>query len=159
MTLTIPQAGLTKEDTSLDWGFGNNALRLNYNLNANKYRDGVNYYGSTSLLTNIDEWVARGSASLSQDDSSVAMFTVSKALLELQSDIVIGKTSVSSGDLGGLSTYGMTLSSNNTMRRQMSGYTPVFSGVATSTARVTLRQGNTTLYSELVPPGRLKLMM
>ncbi|EJD6083047.1 fimbria/pilus outer membrane usher protein [Providencia alcalifaciens] len=157
LTLTIPQAGLTKEDTSLDWGFGNNALRLNYNLNANKYRDGVNYYGSTSLLANIDEWVARGSASLSQDDSSVAMFTVSKALLELQSDIVIGKTSVSSGDLGGLSTYGMTLSSNNTMRRQMSGYTPVFSGVATSTARVTLRQGNTTLYSELVPPGPFEI--
>ncbi|WP_272662700.1 fimbria/pilus outer membrane usher protein [Providencia sp. PROV111] len=157
LTLTIPQAGLTKEDTSMDWGFGNNALRLNYNVNANKYRDGVNYYGSTSLLANVGEWVARGSASLSQDDSSIAMFTVSKALLALQSDIVLGKTSVSSGDLGGLSTYGMTLSSNNAMRRQLSGYMPVFSGVATSTARVTLRQGNTTLYSELVPPGPFEI--
>lgn len=153
LTLTLPQAGLTKEDTSLDWGFGNNALRLNYNANANKYQNGVNYFGSTSLLGNVGEWVAHGSASLSQDDSSISVFTLSKALLALQSDIVLGKVSVTSGDLGGLSSYGMTLSSNNAMRRQMRGYTPVFSGVATSTARVTLRQGSTTLYSELMPPG------
>jgi len=153
LTLTIPQAGLTKEDTSLDWGFGSNALRLNYNANANKYQNGVSYFGSTSLLTNVGEWVAHGSASLSQDDSSIAVFTLSKALLALQSDMVLGKVSVASGDLGGLSSYGMTLSSNNAMRRQMRGYTPVFSGVATSTARVTLRQGSTTLYSELMPPG------
>lgn len=94
-----------------------------------------------------------GSASVSQGDSSIDAFTLSKALLDLQSDIVLGKTSVSSGDLGGLSTYGITLASNNAMGRQTRGYTPLFSGVATSTARVTLHQGNTTLYSELVAPG------
>lgn len=153
LLLTIPQAGLTKADESLDWEFGNNALRLNYNINANKYRNDVSYFGSTSLLANIGEWVANGSASVTKNNASLSFFTVSKALLSLQADIILGKTSVSAGELGGLSTYGATLSSNNSMRRQMQGYTPVFSGVATGSARVTLQQGNTVLYSELVPPG------
>ncbi|MEY1543541.1 fimbria/pilus outer membrane usher protein, partial [Providencia rettgeri] len=140
-------------DESLGWEFGNNALRLNYNANANKNTDGVDYYGSGSLLANVGEWIARGSASLTQEEQSISVFTVSKAILALQADLLLGKTSVSSGELGGLSTYGMTLSSNASMRRQTQGYTPVFSGTASSNARVTLRQGNTVLYSEVVPPG------
>lgn len=153
LNLTLPQAGLTKADDSLGWEFGNNALRLNYNANANKTTDDVNYYGSGSLLANVGEWIARGSASLTQDEQSISVFTVSKAILTLQADLLLGKTSVSSGELGGLSTYGMTLSSNQSMRRQTQGYTPVFSGTASSNARVTLRQGNTVLYSEMIPPG------
>jgi outer membrane usher protein len=153
LLLTIPQAGLAPRDTAQNWEFGNNALRLNYNANANKYRDNVAYYGATSLLANIGEWTARGSASLTQQESSIAVFNASKALLAWQSDITLGKNAVSNGELGGLSTYGATLGSNGAMRRQMRGYTPVFSGVAASTARVTLRQGNTTLYSGIVPPG------
>lgn len=153
LSLTIPQAGLAPTDSLQNWEFGNDALRLNYNVNANKSRNNVDYYGATSLLANIGEWTARGSASLTQKTSSVSVFSASKALLAWQSDITLGKTSVSSGDLGGLSTYGATLSSNGGMRRQMRGYTPVFSGMAASTARVTLRQGNTILYSGIVPPG------
>nr|ALG88444.1 Heat shock protein E [Pectobacterium carotovorum] len=153
LNLTLPQAGLTKADESLGWEFGDSAVRLNYNANANKTTDGVDYYGSGSLLANLGEWIARGSASLTQDEQSISVFTVSKAILALQADLVLGKTSVSSGELGGLSTYGMTLSSNQSMRRQTQGYTPVFSGTASSNARVTLRQGNTVLYSEMLPPG------
>lgn len=153
LNLTLPQAGLTKADESIGWEFGHNALRLNYNANANKNAEGVDYYGSGSLLANVGEWIARGSASLTQDEQSISVFTVSKAILALQADLLLGKTVVSSGELGGLSTYGMTLSSNASMRRQTQGYTPVFSGTAGSNARVTLRQGNTVLYSEVVPPG------
>lgn len=153
INLTLPQAGLTKADDSLGWEFGNNALRFNYNANANKTTDGVDYYGAGSLLANIGEWIVHGSASLTQDDQSISVFTASKAVLSLQADLVLGKTSVSSGALGGLSTYGVTLSSNQSMRRQTQGYTPVFSGSASGNARVTLRQGNTVLYSEMVPPG------
>jgi len=153
LTLTLPPAGLTKADSKPGWQYGNNALRLNYNANANKYQNGTSYFGSTSLLANAGEWVIRGNASVSQGDSSIDAFTLSKALLDLQSDMILGKTTVSSGDLGGLSTYGVTLASNNAMGRQTRGYTPLFSGIATSTARVTLQQGNTTLYSELVAPG------
>lgn len=153
LNLTLPQAGLTKVDDSQEWEFGNNALRLNYNVNANKTTDGVDYYGSGSLLANVGEWIARGNASLTQDEQSISVFTVSKAILALQADLLLGKMSVSSGELSGLSTYGMTLRSNQSMRRQTQGYTPVFSGSASSNARVTLRQGNTVLYSEMVPPG------
>jgi outer membrane usher protein FimD/PapC len=153
LSLTIPQAGLSPADKLQDWEFGNDALHLNYNANANKSRDTEDFYGATSLLANVGEWVARGSATLTQKESSLAVFSASKALLAWQSDITVGKTSVSSGDLGGISTYGASLSSNNAMRRQMRGYTPVFSGVAASTARVTLHQGNATLYSDIVPPG------
>lgn len=157
LNLSLPQAGLTKADDALSWEFGNNALRLNYNANANKTTEGVDYYGSGSLLANLGEWLARGSATLTQDDATISVFTVSKAILSLQADMVLGKTSVSSGELGGLSTYGMTLSSNASMRRQTQGYMPVFSGTATSNARVTLRQGSTVLYSEIVPPGPFEI--
>lgn len=157
LSLTIPQAGLAPPDSVQNWEFGNNALRLNYNINANRSLDNIDYYGGTSLLANLGEWTAQGSASLTQQDSSVEVFSASKALLAWQADITVGKTGVSSGDLGGLSTYGATLSSNGAMRRQMRGYTPVFSGVAASTARVTLQQGNTTLYSGIVPPGPFRI--
>lgn len=153
LNLAIPQAGLAKAGDALDWEFGNSALRMNYNANANKNQDGVDYYGSGSLLANVGEWIVNGSASLTQEEQTVSIFTLSKALLSLQADLVMGKTGVSSGELGGLSTYGLTLSSNQSMRRQTRGYTPVFSGTAQGHARVTLRQGNTILYSEMVPPG------
>ncbi|MEM8183458.1 fimbria/pilus outer membrane usher protein [Morganella morganii subsp. sibonii] len=157
LSLMLPQAGLTKADDSLGWEFGNSALRLNYNANANKTTDSVSYYGSGGLIANLGEWVARGSASLTQNEQSISVFTVSKAILALGADLQLGKTSVSSGELGGLSTYGMTLSSNKSMRRQSQGYTPVFSGSAGSNARVTLRQGSTILYSEIVPPGPFEI--
>ncbi|MGG4608569.1 fimbria/pilus outer membrane usher protein [Providencia sp. Me31A] len=153
LSLAIPQAGLAKMGEGLDWEFGNNAVRMNYNANANKNQEGMNYYGSGSLITNIADWIVNGSASLTQDDQTLSVLTASKAILPLQADLVVGKTSVSSGELGGLSTYGFTLSSNQSMRRQTQGYTPVFSGTARSYARVTLRQGNAILYSEMVPPG------
>lgn len=153
LSLRLPQAGLTKADTALGWEFGDNALRLNYNANANKSTDGVDYYGAGSLLGNVGSWLVRGSATLTQDEQSLSVFTLSRALLPLQADMVLGKTAVSSGELGGLSTYGVTLSSNAAMRRQTQGYRPVFSGTASSNARVSLRQGTTVLYSEMVPPG------
>lgn len=153
LNLTLPQAGLAKAGDALDWEFGNSAMRMNYNANANKNQDGVDYYGSGSLLANVGEWIVNGSASLTQDDQTVSVFTASKAILSLQADLVMGKTGVSSGELGGLSTYGLTLSSNPSMRSQTQGYTPVFSGTAQGHARVTLRQGSTILYSEMVPPG------
>lgn len=157
LNLTLPQAGLTKADESLDWAFGNSAMRVNYNANANKTTEGLDYYGSGSLQANVGEWVARGSASLTQDEQTLSVFTASKAILALQADLLVGKTSVSSGELGGLSTYGLTLSSNQSMRRQTQGYTPVFSGTASSNARITLRQGTTVLYSGLVPPGPFEI--
>ena len=157
LNLTIPQAGLAKADESLGWEFGKSAVRLNYNVNANKTTDGMDYYGSGALLTNLGEWIARGSASLTKNEQSISVFTLSKAILSLQADIVLGKTAVSTGELGSLSTYGFTLSSNQSMRRQTQGYTPVFSGVANSNSRVTLRQGNTVLYSEMIPPGPFEI--
>lgn len=157
LALTLPQAGLTKADDSLGWEFGNSALRLNYNANANKTTDGVDYYGSGSLSANVGEWIAHGSATLTQHEQSVSIFTLSKAILSLQADLLLGKTGVSSGELGGLSTYGMILNSNSSMRRQTKGYTPVFSGTASSNARVTLRQGNSILYSEMVPAGPFEI--
>lgn len=153
LTLRLPKTKLNQTDNSLDWRFGHNALRLNYTANANKYQRGTDYFGATALLANIGEWVMQGSASLSKNSSAIENVTLSKALLSWQSDVELGKTTIGSGDLGGLPSYGITLSSNQAMRRQTLGYAPIFSGVATSAARVTLRQGTTLLYSELVAPG------
>ena len=136
---------------------GNSAFRVNYNLNGNTGRNNSSAYGSADLKANLGRWVVSSSASGTYGDdsssASIAMFTASRAIQPLDADLLLGKTSVGSGLLGSTGTYGATLARNNSMRPGNLGYSPVFSGIANGNARVTLVQGNNTLYSQMVPPG------
>lgn len=157
LALTLPQQGLAERAENVAWDYGTSALRVNYNLNASKGQNNNTGFGSADLKANVGHWVVSSTASGSTGDggnsASIAMFTASRAIQALNADLVLGKTQVGDGLLGSTGTYGATLTHNNSMRPGELGYRPVFSGIASGYARVTLTQGKNTLYSEMVPPG------
>lgn len=157
LSLSIPQAGLAAQPEHVEWDYGNNALRMNYDFNSSHGRNNNTSFGSVDLKANAGRWVVNSSASGSVGDggqnATIAMFTASRALQPLDADLLLGKTSVGNGLLGHTGTYGLTLTRNNSMRPGHLGYTPVFSGIARGSARVTLVQGSNTLYSQMMPPG------
>lgn len=157
LELSIPQLGLMARPENVEWNYGNTAMRINYNINSNKGRNNSSSFGSADMKANIGNWVLNSSASGTTGDSgnsaTIAMFTASRALQTLNADLLLGKTNVGDGLLGSTGTYGITLTRNNSMRPGNIGYSPVFSGIANSSARVTLVQGNNTLYSQMLPPG------
>lgn len=157
LALSLPQRALAAKPEAVEWEYGNAAMRINYNLNSNRGRYDTMTFGSANMKANAGRWVVSSSASGSTGNSgstgSVAMFTASRAIQGIEADLLVGKTSVGVGLLGSSGVWGTTLTHNNSMRPGNIGYTPVFSGTANASARVTLRQGNNTLYSEMVPPG------
>lgn len=157
LSLSVPQAGLAAQPEHVEWDYGNNALRMNYNLNSSQGRNNNTSFGSVDLKANAGRWVVNSSASGAVGDggqnANIAMFTASRAIQPLDADLLLGKTSVGDGLLGHTGTYGLTLTRNNSMRPGNLGYTPVFSGIARGSARVTLVQGSNTLYSQMMPPG------
>lgn len=158
LNFKMPQKGFNRKvDIPQDWNYGMPAARINYNVNANVNDIGTSVYSSMGVTGNLGKWVATTSVSLSQDNIDVPMITATRALYDLKSDLSIGKTFVSNSLVGGASLFGVSLSSNSSMKPNDLGYTPVFSGVAKSDARVTLTQNGSVIYSEMVPPGPFEI--
>lgn len=157
LSLIIPQQGLSSEPEDSEWDHGTTALRINYNLNGSGSNNGSGSgFWSTQLLGNAGAWAVTSSASgkldAAQNDAQISMFTATRAIRPLQSDLSVGKSYVGGDMFGSVGTYGASLSHNPQMVNNI-GYTPLFSGIANTYARVSLVQAGTTLYSEMVPPG------
>lgn len=154
----IPQKGLAKKaQKNQDWNYGMSAVRLNYNANANVNDVGTTVYSSAGVKVNVGHWVATTSIGISGDSVDIPMVTATRALHGLKADLTLGKTSVGNSLVGGASLLGIGIASNSSMLAKDVGYTPLFSGVANSHARVTLSQNGSTIYSEMVPPGPFEI--
>ncbi|QUM88180.1 PefC/AfrB family outer membrane usher protein [Moritella sp. 36] len=154
----LPQAGLLRQTKALQgWDYGMNAVRLNYNANVNANDVDVNTYGGFGMVVNAGEWVANSSVSATESDVDVSMVTATRALHDLKADLTIGKTFVSNSLVGGASLLGLGVTSNSSMLPNDIGYTPKFSGFASTNARVTLIQNDKVVHSEMVPPGPFKI--
>ncbi|EEE9969147.1 F4 (K88) fimbrial usher FaeD [Salmonella enterica subsp. enterica serovar Nigeria] len=158
LALSIPQKGLVKMPENVEWDYGTSAFRVNYNANANTGRNNTSAFGSADLKANIGHWVVSSSATASGSNSrdssaTINMFTATRAIRSLSADLAVGKTSTGDSLLGSTGTYGVALSRNNSMKPGNLGYTPVFSGIADGTSRVTLTQNGRLLHSEMVPAG------
>ncbi|WP_341486680.1 fimbria/pilus outer membrane usher protein (plasmid) [Salmonella enterica subsp. enterica serovar Infantis] len=158
LSLAIPQKGLVKMPENVEWDYGTEAFRMNYNANANTGRNNSSAFGSADLNANIGRWVVSSSATAStgdggNNDATINMFTATRAIRSLSADLAVGKTSTGDSLLGSTGTYGVSLSRNNSMKPGNLGYTPVFSGIANGPSRVTLTQNGRTLYSGMMPAG------
>ncbi len=155
---SLPQKGLKrKTERPQDWDYGMSAIRMNYNANVNVNDVDVSAYSSIGLMANVGHWVATTSVGITEDSVDVPMITATRALYDLKADLTLGKTSVSNSLVGGAGLLGVGIVSNSSMRPNDLGYTPVFSGIASSDARVTLTQNGSTVYSEMVPPGPFEI--
>jgi len=161
LTFNIPQQGLAENTENIEWDYGTSAFRMNYNVNANKGDNYSSAFGSAVLKANIGSWVIDSTAnatgtSISGEavyDSSIDMFTASRAIRILRADLVAGKVNAGDSLLGSTGMYGVSLTRNNNMKPGNLGYTPVFSGIANGPSRVTLSQEGRILYSEMMPAG------
>ncbi|EIF4027187.1 F4 (K88) fimbrial usher FaeD, partial [Salmonella enterica subsp. enterica serovar Reading] len=158
LSLAIPQKGLVKMPENVEWDYGTEAFRMNYNANANSGRYNTSAFGSADLKANIGRWVVSSSATASTGDggsneATINMFTATRAIRSLSADLAAGKTSTGDSLLGSTGTYGVSLSRNNSMKPGNLGYTPVFSGTANGPSRVTLTQNGRMLYSGMMPSG------
>ncbi|EBS3611288.1 outer membrane usher protein PefC, partial [Salmonella enterica subsp. enterica serovar Poona] len=158
LALSIPQKGLVKMPENVEWDYGTEAFRMNYNANANSGRNNTSAFGSADLKANVGRWVVSSSATASGGDggdntATINMFTATRAIRSLSADLAVGKTSTGDNLLGSTGTYGVSLSRNNSMKPGNLGYTPVFSGIANGPSRVALTQNGRLLYSEMVPAG------
>ncbi|EDQ1421325.1 F4 (K88) fimbrial usher FaeD [Salmonella enterica] len=158
LSLAIPQKGLVKMPENVEWDYGTEAFRMNYNANANSGRYNTSAFGSADLKANIGRWVVSSSATASTGDggnheATINMFTATRAIRSLSADLAAGKTSTGDSLLGSTGTYGVSLSRNNSMKPGNLGYTPVFSGIANGPSRVTLTQNGRMLYSGMMPSG------
>ena len=155
---SLPQKGvLRKSAIRSDWDYGITAIRLNYNTNASVNKLGVDVYGATDIKANMGKWLATTSMNVSQTDIHVPMVSTTRALQKLNADLTLGKTFISNSLAGSASLLGVSLTSNNAMLPNKQGYTPIFSGIARTNARITLVQNGSTVYSEIVPPGPFEI--
>ncbi|MEZ9360453.1 fimbria/pilus outer membrane usher protein [Vibrio cyclitrophicus] len=153
----LPQKGLLSQVALQEWDYGMPALRLDYNINGNVNDVNSSVYSSAGVMMNLGKWVGTTSVSVSDGSADISKASFSRALYDLKADVTVGKTFTGNSLVGGSSLVGLGLTSNSSMRPGDLGYTPVFSGIAQSDARVTLSQNGNTIYSEVVPPGPFEI--
>jgi outer membrane usher protein FimD/PapC len=158
LSFSLPQAGIEKTVKNVnDWNYGTSALRLNYNINGNVNDTSTDFYASSGIMANVGHWIVNSSFNVSQNEANINVASATRAIQSLKADLIIGKTYGGSSLTGGASMLGFGLSSNSAMLPNDIGYSPVFTGVAKTHARVTLLQNSNVVYSELVPPGPFEI--
>lgn len=163
LRLDIPQAYLLNRTDEKDWDYGSTGARVKYYSNINKSNKGnISTFGNFDLSANLDRWILSNSfnASRTNGDSSISTnnLTLSTAIGDIQGELKIGRTQTRSQMYPDFGYYGVSLHSNRNMSTWNNrGYAPIIDGVANSQSRVTVLQGDYTVYSKIVPPGPYQL--
>jgi outer membrane usher protein len=173
LQLTIPDAELIRLPRGTipisEWDKGITALFIRHNTNyswtentASGYRYQYLWSGVTAG-TNIDNWQLRHQGNLRVIDNNVtgsdARYTTVRTWLQrpiepLNSVLTVGDSYTESSQFGSLSYNGIKLTTDERMRPQSRrGYAPEIRGVASSSARVIVRQLNRVIYETSVAPG------
>jgi outer membrane usher protein len=173
LQFTIPDAELMQLPRGYipqtDWDQGITALFIRHNTNytwmentASGYKYQYLWSGVTAG-TNIDNWQLRHQGNLRYIDnnltgsdfrySSVRTW-VQRPIERLESVLAVGDSYTDSSQFGSLSYNGFKLTTDERMRPQSRrGYAPEVRGVASSSARVIVRQLNRVIYETQVAPG------
>ncbi|PZL85303.1 fimbrial assembly protein [Pantoea sp. ARC270] len=140
-------------------------LRHNTSFTRNIVRDShYNYMWSMiNAGGNLGMWQLRHQANLRYMESSTGgdhykwnsvRTWVQRPLPAISSELMVGDTYTDSSMFGSMSFNGVKLATDQRMWPQARrGYAPEVRGVATSTARVLIRQAGNVIYETQVPPG------
>ncbi|MBF1995095.1 fimbrial biogenesis outer membrane usher protein [Serratia symbiotica] len=150
---------------------GINAGFVNYNFsgNHNRYSNTQNgktadyYFLGLNSGLNLGDWRLRNNSAMNQQSGVRAHWNnisswAETDIVPLRSRLVIGQSSTHKEVFDSIQFRGVQLSSSNDMLPESQrGYAPVVRGVASSNARVEIRQNGYTIYSTNVPPGPFAL--
>ncbi|EKN4715479.1 PefC/AfrB family outer membrane usher protein [Yersinia enterocolitica] len=164
LIFSIPQSNLVSKTDPSRWDYGVNAARLKYSGNfAQTSGQKTSAFANADLIVNMGRWVLASNMSATKNTSGSSEFaardiTLSTAISQIQSDLILGKSQTRSELFNDFGFYGVSLRSNSNMTPwEYRGYAPVINGVANSTSRITITQNGYTVYSKVVPPGPYQL--
>ena len=169
--LSIPQLYLSRTQrgyvSSKEWDAGVNAGFLGYSNNLSENRSNGQrsrqFYSGLNTGLNLGQWRLRHNGSYSYDDQSgsggrsqynALSSYVQRDITAAQAQLTLGEFYTPGNLFDSFSFTGVQLRSDERMLPDsMRGFAPVVRGVADTTAKVSVRQGQNLLHETTVPPG------
>ena len=170
LDISLPQVSLHNNARGYipadQWDDGINALLINYSLSGDKGNLSENYYLNLMSGFNYGPWRLRNTRSWSDSPGSVrskaGWKTISTSLergfSSIKSHLLIGDGNSSSDVYDSVGFRGSRLASSDSMYPDsLRGYAPTVRGIATSHAKVTIRQNGYVIYQSYVTPGAFEI--
>ncbi|WP_458664343.1 fimbria/pilus outer membrane usher protein [Enterobacter ludwigii] len=184
LDLTVPQVDMLEQaDGTVDpslWDEGVPAAMFSYMLSGSQTKMDGQYgmsdstsdslFGTVSGGINLGAWRLRSTMTGSQyknsgngNDSTTSTTDfsntyVQRDLQRLRSSLKAGESSTGSTVFDSVPFRGVQLTSDDSMEPSSKrGFAPVVTGIASSTARVSVRQNGNLIYETTVPPGPFRL--
>jgi outer membrane usher protein len=169
LDISIPQAALERDARGYippsRWDNGINAALFNYRfsggnqLNGGGANNSGSYYANLRSGVNVGAWRLRDYSAWNYSKQSGTQWshistTLSRAVIALRSELMVGDGSTPSDVFDSLAFRGVQLASDDSMLPDSQrGFAPVVRGIAKSNARVSIRQNGYEIYQSYVPPG------
>lgn len=167
LNISVPQASMENRARGYIspelWDEGISAMLFNYNFNGSYLNNDTTGSSNTQFLglnsgLNIGAWRLRNYSTWNKSDDNSNFdqitTTLSRSIIPLKSQIVMGDSNTSGAILDTVPFRGVQLMSDDSMYPDsMRGYAPVVRGIAGTNAKVTIRQNGFTIYQTNVAPG------
>ncbi|MGC4007554.1 MAG: fimbria/pilus outer membrane usher protein [Pseudomonas sp.] len=170
LDLSIPQAMLRRNPRGYvspeRWDRGVNAGFLDYNVSSYQSNSqGIaqqSTYGSFNAGLNLGDWRLRQRSALNVDEQGKSLQTLStyaqRDVDSLRSQLTLGDSFTDGELFDSVSMRGVRLNSDERMLPDSQrGYAPVVRGIASTNARVTIRQNGYIIHEETVSPGAFEI--
>ncbi|BEM36244.1 outer membrane usher protein (plasmid) [Serratia marcescens] len=174
--ISIPQAALKNNVRGYippeEWDEGINALLLNYNFNGSNTRTSYlagtqsNYFLSLNSGINLGAWRLRNYSTWNYSNGNgwnnnqwqnINTY-VQRTLIPLRSQLTLGDSYTPSDIFDGIGFRGAQMASDdNMLPDSLRGFAPTVRGVASSNAKVTIRQNGYVIYQTYVSPGAFEI--
>lgn len=168
--LSFPQAVMLNSARGYippeQWDEGVNAALLNYSISGSDGNNSTSHYINLSDGLNIGPWRLRNNSAWSYTRSGSYRYSkwnnistyAERNIVPLRGQFVVGDSSTSSTVFDSLSFRGVRLYSNDSMYPDsQQGYAPVVRGVASSRAKITIKQNGYTIYQNWVQTGPFEI--
>ncbi|WP_323169257.1 fimbrial biogenesis usher protein [Pantoea agglomerans] len=170
LDISVPQAAMQNLARGYippeRWDEGINAALLNYSFSGNtshgRYGDSSSHYLNLNSGLNVGPWRLRDYRTWNEYESRYYRYRkwqrvktyAERAIVPLRSELVMGDSTTSGDVFDSLGFRGMQLETDDSMYPDsLRGFAPVIRGVATTNAKVSIKQNGYTVYQTFVSPG------
>jgi len=170
LDISIPQAAMQNRARGYispeRWDEGINAALLNYSFSGNtshgRYGDSSSHYLNLNSGLNVGPWRLRDYRTWNEYESRYYRYRkwqrvktyVERTIIPLRSELVIGESTTSGDVFDSLGFRGLQMETDDNMYPDsLRGFAPVIRGIATTNAKVNIKQNGYTVYQTFVSPG------
>lgn len=170
LDISIPQAAMHNRVRGYippeRWDEGINAALLNYSFNGNtshgNYGDSSSRYINLNSGLNVGPWRLRDYRTWNAYESNNYRYQkwqrvktyFGRAIIPLRSELVVGESTTSGDVFDSVGFRGGQIETDDSMYPDsLRGFAPVIRGVATTNAKVSIKQNGYTVYQTFVSPG------